>query len=103
LLVPEPPPAPPPVPRENIAATTAVIGWNPPADANGVIISYTVNIVAVSLLNEVTSQKRRRKREMTEMMTFEECAARMGRQVDSNETVPGNTTNLTVNNLGKLE
>lgn len=39
---------PPEVGEDNIAATSAMIHWNPPVDPNGVIIGYRVSYEVIS-------------------------------------------------------
>ena len=94
--MPGPPPPPPTPDPETITSTSAVLTWAAPEDPNGVILSYTVNLVAVGSV--LGSSQRRRKRQS---MDFEFCVDRLGYMVGRNFFVPGNTTSLTVEEMGK--
>ncbi len=84
---------PPEVPTGNISATQATVSWDPPQDANGVIITYTVNFV----LRSSTPSQNVRKRQVSDIV--EEC---INGGVDRNLTVPGDTTSAVLDGLSKF-
>uniref|UniRef100_A0A1X7SE74 Fibronectin type-III domain-containing protein n=1 Tax=Amphimedon queenslandica TaxID=400682 RepID=A0A1X7SE74_AMPQE len=61
--IPGPVPQPPPVPEEDIKSTEALVKWNPPPNANGVILEYKVIAFPLrpnnSSLNIDSSRRRR--------------------------------------------
>ena len=88
---------------EYITATSAVVGWGPPPDANGVIISYTVNFVIVDLVTEASgnmSGSRRRRQVGNSIM---ECVVGGGDNIDRTVTVDGTHTSTTLSDLSELE
>ena len=106
MLVPGPVPEPPEVPVNTINATSAVLSWDPPSDANGVITLYAVNLVVVSsdasTFNSTSSQGRRMKRETSvDMMVSEECIKGVENNANRNITVGGDQTSLSLRDLSE--
>ena len=66
---------------QNISSSSALLIWNIPDRPNGVILSYTVNLVVLSSVHV--------------------CITRLGRGIDENITVDGDQTSLQVSMLGK--
>ena len=81
---------PPEVSLETITSTSALIEWVKPSEPNGVILGYTVNLVAVG-----QASRRRRRRQASEL---EMCV--LG-DVESNIDVPGDQTSLRLSGLSK--
>ena len=89
--MPQPPDQPPEVSPETITSTSALIEWAEPSEPNGVILGYTVNLVAVG-----QASRRRRRRQASEL---EMCV--LG-DVESDLNVPGNQTSLVLSDLSKF-
>ena len=84
-------------------ATSALLNWNAPNDANGMIVNYRVNLIAIAQATRSSSgMGTRRKREMPGSMAVN-IACIVGREsgVDRNFTVDPSTTSLTVNDLSE--
>lgn len=88
LPVPPAPEQPLEVSPDNITSTSALIEWVEPSEPNGIILSYTVNLVAVS-------QRSRRRRQVSEV---EMCVQG---DVDRDLDVPGDQTSLRLSGLSK--
>ena len=88
---------------ENITATSALVSWGPPPDANGVIISYTVNFVIVELVTEASGNVSGSRRKRQVGNSIMECVVGSGDNVDRNVTVDGNQTSTTLSDLSELE
>ena len=97
LLVPGEVPEPPPVNDTMINSFSAVIRWNPPTDPNGVILNYTVNFVAVSMVNTPSGNMVRRRRQTSDVTA--ECIQGGETNIDRNITVE--ETFATLTNLSK--
>ena len=76
---------------------SAVVRWNPPADSNGVILSYTVNYVVVS---NTSSQDTGRHRRQTSGASVE-CILGGEANVNRNMTVDGTQTSATLTELSE--
>ena len=85
------------MPAGSVTSSTVTLTWNPPDMPNGVITSYTVNLVATSSNAGITESGRRKRQEVAVVM---ECVMRNGGEVNSNRTVGGDQTSLTITNLG---
>ena len=84
---------PPPVDNADITSSSAVVTWNPPIDPNGVVLSYTVNFAAVSMVNSAPQDTGRRRRQ-TSVVTSE-CILGGEMNIDRNITVVETTATLT--------
>ena len=90
-------------------ATSALLNWNAPNDANGMIVNYVVNLVAIAQATGSSSSEgsrsgggTRRKRETSGFMAVNiACIVGGGSGVDRNFTVDPSTTSLTVNDLSE--
>ena len=91
-------PPPPPVDERELTPYSAVVRWNPPADSNGVILSYTVNYVVVS---NTSSQDTGRHRRQTSGASVQ-CILGGEANVNRNMTVDGTQTSATLTGLSKL-
>ena len=80
----------------NITINTSLVSWAPPPDRNGIIISYTVRYVAVSMANG-TQQGRTRRQAGGEVLS--ECVMGGEENIDRSQDVPGNTTQLLLEEL----
>ena len=87
------------MPMEAVNSSAVTLTWNPPDMPNGVIASYTVNLVATSSNAGITESGRRR-RQVVEVVS--DCVMRNGGAVESNITVGPDQTSLQVNNLGEV-
>ena len=85
-----------PVPEEDITPTSVRLVWIaiPPNDANGAL-TYNVTISVTGM--SVDSRKKRE----TETNTLSQCLAAAGIDPVFSDSVPGDQTNLTLNNIGK--
>ena len=93
---------PPNVPTmEDVTAMSAVVGWSPPPDANGVIISYTVNFVILGLVTGPSGSAGRRRRQVGNSVM--DCVVGGGNNIDRNVIVAGDQTSTTLANLSELE
>ena len=81
---------------DTITTTSAVISWDPPPDPNGVIISYTVQYVAVSM-----AAGGRRRRQVGELLP--ECIFGGEGNIDRTVVVPGTNTSLPLDQLSESE
>ena len=81
-------PHPPPVDERELTPYSAVVRWNPPADSNGVILSYTVNYVIVSNTSSQDTGRRRRQTSGTSV----QCILGGEANVNCNMTVDGTQT-----------
>ena len=97
LLVPGEVPEPPPVNNTMITSFSAVVRWNPPTDPNGVILNYTVNFVAVSMVNTPSGNVGRRRRQTSDVTA--ECIQGGETNIDRNITVE--ETFATLTNMSK--
>ena len=97
LLVPGEVPRPPPVDNVDITSSSAVVTWNPPIDPNGVVLSYTVNFVAVSMVNSAPQDMGRRRRQ-TSVVTSE-CI--LGGEMNINRNITVVETTATLTNLSE--
>ena len=89
---------PPTVPEQEITPFSANVSWNSPADPNGEIIQYTVNVYIVS--NDMMSGTRER-RQTT--LIDSDCVIGGMDNVDRNITVTGEPPNtfIVLENLSK--
>ena len=76
---------------------SAVVRWNPPADSNSVILSYTVNYVVVS---NTSSQDTGRHRRQTSGASVE-CILGGQANVNRNVTVDGTQTSASLTELSE--
>ena len=90
-------PPPPPVDERELTPYSAVVRWNPPADSNGVILSYTVNYVAVS---NTSSQDTGRRRRQTSGASVP-CILGGEANVNRNMIVDGTQTSATLTGLSE--
>ena len=90
-------PPPPPVDERELTPYSAVVRWNPPADSNGVILSYTVNYVVVS---NTSSQDTGRRRRQTSGASVQ-CILGGQANVNRNMTVDGTQTSATLTELSE--
>ena len=97
LIVPGIVPRPPPVDNRDVTSFSAVVRWNPPTELNGVILSYTVNFVAVSMVNTPSGNMGRRRRQTNVVRA--ECILGGVTNIDRSITVEETSANLT--NLSK--
>ena len=88
---------PPPVDERELTPYSAVVRWNPPADSNGVILSYTVNYAVVS---NTSSQDTGRRRRQTSGASVE-CILGGEANVNRNMTVDGTQTSATLTELSE--
>ena len=81
--------------NRDVTSFSAVVRWNPPneRDLNGIILSYTVNFVAVSMVNTPSGNMGRRRRQMNVVRA--ECILGGVTNIDRNITVEGTSANLT--------
>ena len=80
-----------------ITSFSAVVRWNSPTDSTGVILSYTVNVLAVSLVNTPSGNAGRRRRQTSVVRA--ECILGGETNIDRNITVE--ETFATLTNLSK--
>ena len=99
FIVPGIVPRPPPVDNRDVTSFSAVVRWNPPneRDLNGIILSYTVNFVAVSMVNTPSGNMGRRRRQTNVVRA--ECILGGVTNIDRSITVEETSANLT--NLSK--
>ena len=84
------------MPADSVNSSAVTLTWNPPDMPNGVITSYTVNLVATSSDAGITESGRRKR----QVVGLRECVTRNGGEVNSNTPVGGGQTSLTITNLG---
>ena len=96
-IVPGEVPRPPPVDNADITSSSAVVTWNPPPDPNGVVLSYTVNFAAVSMVNSAPQDMGRRRRQ-TSVVTSE-CI--LGGEMNINRNITVVETTATLTNLSE--
>ena len=89
-------PQPPEVPLSDITTTTARISWNEPPDTNGIIISYTVNYMAVSM---ASGAGRRRRQAGGQILP--ECIIGGAQNINRTVEVPGSQQSLLLEDLSK--
>jgi len=81
------------VDNRDITSFSAVVRWNPPAEPNGVILSYTVNFVAVSMVNSSSRDVGRQRRQTS--LVAAECILGGETNINRTITVEGTSANLT--------
>ena len=79
--------------NRDITSFSAVVRWNPPAEPNGVILSYTVNFVAVSMVNSSSRDVGRQRRQKS--LVAAECILGGETNINRTITVEGTSANLT--------
>ena len=78
----------------SVNSSAVTLTWKPPDLPNGVITNYTVNLVATSSNAGINESGRQA------VGVVSECVMRNGGDMNSNTTVGGDQTSLTVTNLG---
>jgi len=99
-----PGPVPPPmeVAPETITSNSALVTWMAPPMPNGDLLSYTVNVVLISGISNMSSETRRRKRQVTSPINSE-CIEGGVDGVNRNISVDASMTSLTLRNLCKSQ
>ena len=89
----------PPVPNDSITATRVTLSWEPidPRERNArpEEFTYLVAVEARGLVGSSSDSRRRR-----ETTPFERCLMAAGINQTFDNTVPGNTTELTLDGIG---
>ena len=82
---------------KNLTPFSAVVRWNPPTNANGVILHYTVTVVAISSSPSQSSGRQRRQVGGVRV----ECILGGQMNVNRNMTLDGTQTTATLTELSK--
>ena len=101
LSVPGTPAPPNPPLNDTISPFGATLSWSPPPDANGVVLNYTVNLVALGFISSDGSVGNSRGKRQMESNQLDACAIGGADNIDRNITVDGETTSLVVNTLSE--
>ena len=91
---------PPVVDPVNVTTTTALINWAPPPDPNGIVLSYAVRYVVVSMASGGGIQQTRRRQ--TGGVIVPECIMGGEGNIDRTEIVTGQETFLLLTELSKF-
>ena len=90
-------PQPPEVNTSDINTTTALVGWLPPPDPNGIILNYTVRYVAVSMAAAGEGRRRRQ----AGSVILPECILGGQGNINRTQRVAGTETSLLLTNLSQ--
>ena len=91
-------PRPPSVDEGDLSSFSAVVRWNPPVDRNGIILSYTVNYVAISSISLRDWGHHRKQMDGVRL----ECILGGQMNINRNMTVDGTQTTATLTGLSEL-
>lgn len=96
---------PPPVNETTLTATSVFLTWEPPADPNGDIAEYRINILAISTdpgvgMGGGTGGRRKRQSPMNPVNP--DCIRGGASNADRNMTTPGTQTSLSLIDLSEL-